>query len=128
MVSIHGYLFKRCELFWLNLRTFAFNNKTIFEVLFIVLYAAEQILLLIFTFAYPEQLGLIISVFAIIVLTTFALQKLTMESRINVLEGQINDILLEKLSLESKTRFIIEKYNALVNAYHQLAVADVGQN
>ena len=90
----HGNLFYKYALFWKNLRTFSFYNRTVFETFFILLYAIEQIVLisLIFTIRDNESSTLIISIFAIVVLTTFALHKMVMESRIKVLEEKLKEI------------------------------------
>lgn len=103
MASWHGIIFKSIDRFWFNLRRFSYHNRTAFEVAFIFLYAVEQVLLLGFTFTAPslEELGFIISLFAIIVLTTFALHKLVMESRIKLLEHEVNDLQREKFAFES---------------------------
>ncbi len=103
MVSWHGILFRTAGLFWSNLRRFSYSNRTALEVAFIFLYAIEQLLLIGFTFTASSitELGFIVSVFAIIVLTTFALHKLVMESRIKLLEHEVNDLQREKFAFES---------------------------
>ena len=50
MVSWHGYLFYQISRFWENLRRFAFDNRTIFEIIFILIYTFEQGLLIWFTY------------------------------------------------------------------------------
>src|SRR3989338_11458723 len=74
--------------FWKGLRSFAFSNRTIFEFIFLLIYTFEQMLLILFTSTVtkPEELSLIISLFAVIVLTTFSLHKMVMDSRIRILE------------------------------------------
>ena len=114
MLSWHGYLFRGVEYFWCNLRRFCFNNRTIFEILFILLYALEQILLILFIFYIEDNqrlLSLVVSLFGILVLTTFALHKVLMESRIKTLEQDLTDVQEEKIALELKTKEIINKYN-----------------
>ncbi len=78
----------------------------------------EQVLLLGFTFTAHslEELGFIISLFAIIVLTTFALHKLVMESRIKVLEQEVNQLQQEKLLLESYAK---EARNEFSQIFHE---------
>lgn len=103
MVSLMGILFDGIDKFWSNLRRFSYRNRSAMEVAFIFLYAFEQILLIGFTFTASslEELGFIVSLFAIIVLTTFALHKLVMESRIKLLEQEVNELQHEKFALES---------------------------
>jgi len=55
--------------------------------------------------------------FAVIVLTTFALHKLLMESRIRVLEDEVKELQLKKFSLESSAKEINDKHKELVDNY-----------
>ena len=64
-----------------------------------------------------EDWGYIISMFAVIVLTTFALHKLLMESRIRVLEDEVKELQLKKFSLESSAKEINDKHKELVDNY-----------
>lgn len=117
MVSWHGYFFQNTQRFWLNLRRFAFYNATIFEMFFIFLYAIEQVFLVWFAFnaKNTNELGYVVSLFAIIVLTTFALHKLLMVSRIKLLENEVKNLQLGKFNLESVNKAIIEGYGELVD-------------
>lgn len=122
MVSWHGLIFKSTSRFWKNVRIFAFFNRTMFEIAFVALYSLEQAFLVWYTYRSKDivELGFVISMFAIIVLTTFALQKLVMESRIKHLESDVQNLIMEKRALESKTRYIIEKYEeAIMGVSHQ---------
>ena len=60
-------------------------------------------------------LTLVISVFALIVLTTFALHKLLMDSRINYLEDKLEDLRKEKFSLELEVKYIQNEYFDLLD-------------
>lgn len=118
MISWHGLLMFELQKFWFNLRTFAFRNKTIFEMLFLSIYLFEQVLLVGFTFYWgnnSKMLSLTVSVFALIVLTTFSLHKMVMESRISILEDQINELIFEKLKLISKNNEIAKKHAQLAD-------------
>jgi hypothetical protein len=85
--------FEKVDRFWKELREFCFENRTIFEIIFILLYSIEQIMLILFTIVIKdiEELVAIVSIFAVIVLTTFALHKTMMESRIKKLEESLQD-------------------------------------
>lgn len=115
MSSINGMFFRIFDRFWNNLRLFSFYNRTIFEIFFIFLYAIEQAALVWYTFnsKNTESLGYVVSIFAIMVLVTFALHKLIMESRIKILENQVGDLGLDKIYLESRTKEAQEIYNEL---------------
>src|SRR3989344_212426 len=106
-ITIHGRIFLKIGLFWSNLRYFAYRNRTIFEALFVIVYTVEQAFLVWFTYLSTDiiELSFIISMFAIVVLTTFALHKLVMESRIRVLESKIKETFEEKNVLENKVRY-----------------------
>ena len=122
MTSWHGFLFRESELFlenssifWKKFRIFACENKTIFELFFIFLYFLEQVLLIIFSYSAKSlvQLSFIVSIFALIVLSTFSIHKVLMESRIKYLEKELTESIREKQLLEKKTKTISEAYNNL---------------
>lgn len=71
-----------------------------------MLYSLEQIILvlLVSNFSTTERLNIIISLFSIVVLGTFAFHKLVMSSRIHLLEDQLRDLSYEKIALERLTR------------------------
>ncbi len=98
----HGRLFYSAELFWKNLRRFVYYNRTILEIFFILIYAFEQIVLIWFSFRVSDilEFSYLVSIFAVLVLTTFALHKLVMESAIGFLEREIKELQKEKSALE----------------------------
>jgi len=54
-----------------------------------------------------------------IVLTTFSLHKLVMESRIRVLETRLNETYGDKFSLEKKVSEMKEKYSQTIDQLEQ---------
>lgn len=108
-----GIVCQELEKTWKNIRLFAFNNRTIFEILFILLYALLQIALIFFVEVYPIKITFILSVFAILVLSLFALHKLLMESRIRLLENRVAEMTLGKEALLSIIREIYESYSKI---------------
>ena len=90
-----------------NLRRFSYFNKTFFEFIFILIYAIEQIILILLTFRIKNliDLTLIVSLFAVIFLTTFAIHKLIMDSRSKILEKKVNTLQKEnfEINLRMKT-------------------------
>lgn len=124
-----GFIFKKIELFWKNIRIFAFENKTIFKIFFIFLYTAEQAILiwLTYTAINAQELGLVISVFSLIVLTTFSLHKLLMESRIKFLENQVVEINVDKRMLEEENKAIKVSHARLLSNVEEL-IFDVSKN
>lgn len=102
-------LLRLLEICWSELRQFAFKNRTVFEVVFIFVYAFEQVLLIILTEMFSEDSIIIISLFAVIVLSTFAFHKLVMESRIRVLESQVAILQSEVLLMSKEVREIADR-------------------
>ncbi len=121
MNSWHGILLKECEKFWSNVRIFAYYNRTIFEFLFLGIYTLEQIILIWLTFHARKlaELNYIISIFAVIVLTTFAIHKIVMESRIKYLENELVKLSQEKTNLETTFRYIDEKKEKIIETISQ---------
>lgn len=111
-----NYLFQEIHNFWQNFRKFSYYNRTIFEILFIFIYALEQAGLIWFTYNNPENLPFIVSIFAIIVLTTFSLHKILMESRIKLLEENLHDSLFDKKKIEANYEEIIENQKGTIDA------------
>lgn len=83
------------DTFWKDLRKFSFNNKTLFEVLFLFLYFIEQFFL-VFLVSRGLATKEIISYFALIVIFTFSLHKVVLESRAKILENIVNELKVEK--------------------------------
>ncbi len=110
MTSVIGIVCLELERAWRNIRNFAFNNRTIFEILFIVLYSFLQILLIVFVELYPRNIPFMISIFAILVLSVFALHKLLMESRIKLLENNVTNLIIEKESIRAASKKIYKQY------------------
>lgn len=66
---------------WRYIRDFFHNNYSFFDVSFIIVYFVEQFILILLLEYIPNKIVLWVSLFALIVVTTSALQKLTMDSR-----------------------------------------------
>ena len=116
MASWHGRIFESLSAFVSNIRFFSYYNRSFMEFIFIMVYALEQLALILITYLIEDlhALSLIVSVFALVVLTTFAVHKLIMESRIKILEEDVKSMSNEKISIEEKARDIYEKYNELL--------------
>ncbi len=121
MASWHGLLFTSLEKFWENLRIFSYRRRTVLEVFFIFLYAFEQMLLLLFTFTLtsPQELSFIVSLFALLVLTTFSLHKLVMESRIKMLEQEVATLQQSKATLQASASQTIKESNRLLETLQE---------
>ena len=66
---------------WRFIRGFFHNNYSFFDIFFMVVYFAEQFVLILLLEYIPNKVVLWVSLFALIVVTTASLQKLRMDSR-----------------------------------------------
>lgn len=117
MPTVFGLFLAGVSEFWKELRDFAYQNRTIFELLFILIYAIEQITLILLIEWYPELRTIIISLFAVFVLTTFSLHKLVMESRIKKLESEVSELQTEHGIMISQAEEISNRYNDLARVF-----------
>ncbi len=96
-------------------REFIKKNEGVFSIFFIVLFALEQALLILLTDYFKDNAGflrLIISIFALVVMTTASLQKFVLETKRRY----------EKEAKKSikKTTLTLEKYKKVVDEYDNL--------
>jgi len=112
MTSTNGRIFNNIDQGWCNLRTFCFRNRSIIEIVFLILYSIEQgsLLILMSETNDTTKINNIVSIFAIIVLTTFGLHKLVMDSRIKWQDRTIQELKDEKKQLTQETQNTIKKY------------------
>lgn len=89
-LTVAHYIFSRIGECWKELRFFAFKNRTIFEIFFLLLYTLEQAFL-IYIASHNKLTSEIVSYFALIVLLTFGFHRILMESRIRILESDYHD-------------------------------------
>jgi len=78
------------------------EGYTYFEIFFSALYFLEQAIFITLSYFYPEHNKLFVGFFALVVLTTVALNKIMMESRNRRLSGYVN---------ESLTKFRLTREN-----------------
>lgn len=108
---------------WNKMRLFAFNNRSIFELLFLFLYTAEQLILVWLVSRWNlqgQELLNWVSYFALIVLFTFGLHKLIMESRIKMLEQEIASLGMQYWLANHKSEELLGEYTSLKKAYDKL--------
>jgi len=89
-------------------RKFAFYNKTLIEVGFLLIYMIEQILLVYFST--QENSMQSVSYFAVIVLTTFGIHKVFMESRMKIMEQKITSLINTKETTERIYKNLFKKH------------------
>lgn len=67
--------------------------------------------------ANTQELLFTISIFIVVFLTTFAIHKIVMESRIKFLEQELTDAIRDKFDLGLKFRDLTGKYEELRSSY-----------
>ncbi len=101
--------------FWENLRRFSYRNRGVFEAAFIMVYTIEQVALVLLTYFINNMavFNVVVSLFALVVLTTFSLHRLVMESRIKTLESEV-----QMAIADNENQF--QTINTLQREYHHL--------
>jgi hypothetical protein len=120
MASYFGSILERLDRCWSNIRTFAYRNRTVFEIFFIFLYSLEQVALIMLSFFMTQYITLIVSLFAVVVLATFSFHKLIMESRIKILENNVSDLEVYNQQITDEAQKINERYNEVIDSYKEL--------
>ncbi len=113
MVSFHGFIFREMEQFWGNLRYFFRNQKTLFEIIFLFIYAIEQLILVLLILIWPQYASISSGIFALVVITTISFEKICMESRYTFLRDNFMIQELENQKLRDEYAKIIEHNNEL---------------
>ena len=108
---------------WKYLRDFYHDNYSFFDVSFLVAYFAEQVSLIVLLAVYPEHITFWVSIFALLVVSTSSLQKLSMDSRdrklweLNAIQTSTigkRDELIDELISENEE---LEQYNEELSNY-----------
>ncbi len=96
------WLTKKLISFWDDLRELCYHYGTLIETGFIILYAFEQYLLINYTrnAHSVEEISYVISVFVIIVLTTFTIEKVVLFSRFKFLKAAMNGLFCQHLEAQ----------------------------
>lgn len=95
------------ERFWENMRIFFRFHKTLFDILFLLIYTIQQLSLFVLVLLWSEYAPIFSGIFALVVITTLSFEKICMESRYQWLEQK-----LTKQEIE-RQRMIME-YNTLI--------------
>ncbi len=113
-----GYLFRACSKNWNELRLFAFHTRTFFEISFIIIYTLEQALLVYW--GASKQLSLPkVSYFVLLVLFTFAIHKIVMESRMRMLDDKVAELRKDKKMLETQMSDLEKEFGDVSNVRRQ---------
>ena len=120
MVTIHGLLFQSLDLYWKNLERFFYEHKTLFDIFFLMAYFLQQLFLFILILLKPAQSALYVGVFALVILTTFSLEKTCMESRYR----RLNEFIMIK---EVEGSELLHEYLHLQKDYNELKTSTASQ-
>jgi len=120
--GLWSVIFTSLALFWEEVRIFFYKHKTIENMLFLLVYTIEQLLLLWFVLVNPKHVFEIIAVFIIIFLSTIGFERICMNSRLGnyktlfssaklayTNEKLINDLLRNKLEEQQKEITMLKK-------------------
>ena len=118
-IILLGYFFRWISKNWNELRLFVFYTRTLFEIFFILVYTLEQGLLIYW--GATNKLNLTrVSCFALLVLFTFALHKIIMESRMKILEDNVVELKNENDFIKLKSEQMANDYNEIMEAYEEV--------
>lgn len=112
----NNIIFIEFQNFWNNLRLLFYNNKTLFDILFLCLYLSQQLALFIFVLIQPNKATIIAGGFAILVIATISFEKICMESRYNYYKSQQTIYEVDKMKIVTEYHNLESTYNNLVNA------------
>jgi len=88
---------------WEKLRNFFHNNYSYFDFIFVIAYFMEQLTLITLLVLEPQKIIFWVSIFALLVITTASIQKLSMDSR----DRKIRELNIKiKYSSERKSEII----------------------
>ncbi|MBU0628919.1 MAG: hypothetical protein KKC75_07040 [Nanoarchaeota archaeon] len=118
-ITLLGHLFRLISKNWNELRLFSFHTRTLFEIFFVLVYTIEQGILIYW--GATNKLNLTrVSCFALLVLFTFALHKIIMESRMKILEHEIIELKNENDFIHIKSEQMATDYNEIIGAYEEV--------
>ena len=97
---------------WDNLNLFFHKKYTYFNIFFVALYFLEQAVFLVVSYIYREYNDFLISFFALVVLSTVALQGIMMESKNKRIDKKLEEYTKEQSERVMKIR---EKYESNIS-------------
>ena len=108
IISINGKVFYLLERLYQNSRKFYHRNYSLFDILFLLLYFLEQIFLIYFLFKFSSYVSEIVSIFAIVVITTISIQKTILDSKNKEIKEAYTD-------LSMSYNILLSEYKGLKN-------------
>ncbi len=103
-----------------RIKQFSYEHSHAVDGMFLFLYSIEQVLLVMLTYKYQAQIGIIISIFVITALFTFGIQKLFMESKNAYLEKVALGLDYDNESLTADMANLMQQNSVLFNQIEKL--------
>lgn len=113
-ISWHGWVFKEISHFWSNIRTLFYEHKTLFDILFLILYSAEQLILFILILIDSKNAHIYSGVFAILVISTISFEKICMESRYALLKQHTSEEESDRENLKREYDNLVRENKELI--------------
>ena len=95
MVSIMGWCFTKIDktqhnldLHWEKQQHFFYKHKTLYDLIFLLIYFGEQLALFLLILLYAQSAQIFAGLFPLIFITTISFEKICMESRYKKLENE----------------------------------------
>lgn len=117
MTSSHGHFLNSIDRLWKNIRTFAFNNGSFFEMIFIIVYAFVQGIYALLSFYFPALILLFVGIFTIMVSVLFSAHRMIMISRIRILEKEVIELKKDKEIIFTEAQSIAERHKNMMNEF-----------
>jgi len=106
--SWNGKIFYISDRFYKNLKTFYHHHYSLFDMFFLILYFLEQVVLIYSLFEFPNYTTQIVSIFAIVIITTISIQKTILDSK-NEETRKVSSDFIKEYSL------LLQEHNQIKN-------------
>ena len=107
------FLEDRCNL----LRDFIRKNSGFFTILFLFIFFSQQLALILLSYLLnvDSKIQILIGVFALIILTTAAVEKFVLEKKLQYLQSETSKVTYENQKIFDEYKEISEAYEQLYN-------------
>lgn len=117
------FLEDRCNL----LRDFIRKNSGFFTILFLFIFFSQQLALILLSYLLnvDSKIQILIGVFALIILTTAAVEKFVLEKKLQYLQSETSKVTYENQKIFDEYKEISEAYEQLYNKYKKIKTKEV---
>ncbi len=112
------FLEDRCNL----LRNFVSKNSGFFTILFLFIFFSQQLALIVLSYLLnvDSKIQILIGIFALIILTTAAVEKFILEKKLQYLKSETSIVSYENQKIFESYKEISQAYEKLYNKYKKL--------